>query len=402
MKKNHTVVVSLLLVSLFYCCKHEEKVSPTLGNATFSLSLKTKSGGRTAETATPAFVLLSLKDGNDKAVQNSKKLPLFPFGQSYLSENLSLQTGTYLLTEFAVLDASNKVIYATPLDGSDLAKYVADPLPISFTISENTTIQVVPQVLAITSEDAPESFGLASFGFEVIERITQLHTEEIFLYDPASSTSTDGFVGLLKKKYTYEQDKLVQIDLYEYNPTTNSYDPGYKYEEYHYNSKGKLAQKIKFTPNGIKWIHEYEYLSDESTKVTQQEYYNDAPIGQPDWWIMEHGPSSLTVKYYQRNNELFLELNYEMDGKGNVISQARTPSAAVGKLYFKYDNSPNPYRFPVLGGEFGTDPEKYLSQNNVVGQADHPNPESTRIIEYNKEGYPVIIITQSSKRVLTY
>jgi hypothetical protein len=152
----------LFLLVLSYSCKHEENLSPTLGKATFSLSKKTRSNGRVNETATPAFVLLSIKDSKGIAQENVK-LPLFAFGQSYLSDNLQLQTGTYQLTQFAVLDAANKVIYITPLEGSDMAKYVADPLPINFVIKEDENTQVTPQVLAVLEEDKLELFGYASF-----------------------------------------------------------------------------------------------------------------------------------------------------------------------------------------------------------------------------------------------
>lgn len=400
MKRFYASLLPFYLSFIFFTsCKNEQSLSPKLGKATFSLWPKTKGGGRIKETVIPAFVLLSIKNSNGKLVQENKKFPLFAFGLSYISEELQLHTDTYQLTQFAVLDAANKVIYATPLEGSNLAKYVNDPLLISFGISENQNTQVIPQVLAVLNNDTPESFGLASFGFEVVKVIAWLHSEEYFMYDP----TTDGFVGSFKKIYTYDQDKLIQINGYDYDPTTNSYDPGYKYQEYHYDSKGKLARKINFVgDNGIKFIHEYEYLSDEKTKVTRQEYYNSYQVGSPDWWIMEKGPSSLTVKYYQGNNELYQELNYEMDGMGNVISVVANPPFPGGKIYYKYDDSPNPNRFPELGGEYGVDTEKYLSQNNMVGQANEPNPKSNKIIEYNKEGYPVVIISGTVKRVLNY
>lgn len=232
----------------------------------------------------------------------------------------------------------------------------------------------------------------------------KLHSEEFLIYDPASPVSVDGFVGSHKLIYTHDQNKLTQIDIYDYNPHTKSFDyPGYKMEEYNYDSKGKLIRKIYFV-GGIKWIHEYEYLNNESIKVTRYEYYKDAPISQPDWWIMEKRPFSLIVKYYQGNNDLYAELNYEMDGRGNVISVMRNSSFfPAGKIYYKYDNSPNPFKFPELGGIiYGFDTEKYLSQNNVIESTDDSNGKSTRTIEYNTEGYPVIIIASTYKRVLTY
>jgi len=168
--KRQIVSVLLIFFLLFFSisCQHEENLSPTMGKAIFSLSKKTRGNGRVSETATPAFVLLAIK-GNNGSVQENVKLPLFPFGQSYLTESLPAVPGIYQLTQFAVLDAANKIIYATPLEGSDLAKYVTDPLPMNFTISENQSTQVIPQVLAVSSEDTPESFGLASFSFEIVE-----------------------------------------------------------------------------------------------------------------------------------------------------------------------------------------------------------------------------------------
>lgn len=163
------IVISLSVYSLLVfsvSCNKEESPSPALGKATFSLSPQTRNSSRVSETTTPAFVLLSIKDG-DGNVQENIKLPLFPFGQSYLSENLELQTGEYELTQFLVLDESDKIIYATPLEGSDLAQYITDPLPMKFTITKEGS-QIIPQVLEVLDDDAPESFGFASFGFEVI------------------------------------------------------------------------------------------------------------------------------------------------------------------------------------------------------------------------------------------
>ena len=68
------------------------------------------------KTATPAFVLFSIKDSNGE-VQENIKLSLTSFGQRYISENLELQEGKYQLTQFVVLEEAEKIIYATPLEG---------------------------------------------------------------------------------------------------------------------------------------------------------------------------------------------------------------------------------------------------------------------------------------------
>jgi hypothetical protein len=164
--KRTTIVFSLFTVFLSFisCNKYEVPVLPTKGNATFTfLEKKHSTGGRT--DATPAFILLSISDGSGNEILMDKKLELWPFGQTYTTENLQLITGSYRLTKFLVTNIAGEIIYATPLEGTDLANYVNDPLPINFSITENANTQIVPQVLAVEDDDNPESFGYASFGF---------------------------------------------------------------------------------------------------------------------------------------------------------------------------------------------------------------------------------------------
>jgi hypothetical protein len=396
-------IVILPILFLSFSCQQDENLPPTLGKATFSLSPQTRNSGRVSGKSTPDFVLLNVKDSKGKAQENIR-LPLYALGQSYMSENLDLQTGTYQLTQFTVLDAANQVIYATPLEGSELAIYVNDPLPMEFSIIENQGTQITPQVLAIASDDTAELFGLASFGFEVVNAGVKLHSEEFFTYDPTNAASTEGFVQSLKFMYKYQEDKLIQIDVYDYNHNTGSYDyPSYKLEEYAYGSSGELIRKVQFVgESGSKWIHEYEYLGNESIKVTRRRYFHDDPVSHPDWWIMKKSPSSLNVKYYQLNDEPYAELSCEIDGKGNVISMWSDPPLSGGKIYYIYDNSPNPNRFPELSGASEVHLAKYLSQNNVVEGTNDSNLKTTLTIEYNKEGYPVKIVAPTYKRLLTY
>src|SRR5882762_1542226 len=131
---------------LFLSCTHEDSSIPKLGHVTFSLEQKSRQGGRIAEIATPASILLTVKDAQGKTIYENKKLTLLSFGGGYISESLEFTSGDYDLTEFIILDGADHAIYATPLEGSDLASLVTDALPIHFTISKNTTTKVVPQV----------------------------------------------------------------------------------------------------------------------------------------------------------------------------------------------------------------------------------------------------------------
>jgi hypothetical protein len=161
------LILTLFLAIILINCQEHDLESHKEGKVSFSLSQMTRSNGRAKETATPAFVLLNVEDSHGQ-VQENIKLPLLIFGQSYISESLDLQIGNYRVTQFTVLDATSEVIYATPMEGSPLAQYVADPLPIDFTVTAEG-VQVTTEVLAVVDTDEPELFGYASFGFHVVK-----------------------------------------------------------------------------------------------------------------------------------------------------------------------------------------------------------------------------------------
>jgi|GEM_PF-1519080 len=175
MKKCFVFALSLIVLISFFSCQHDDGLSSVKGNIKFSFAQINSSNGRIKEIASPAFVLLSIKSGNGLS-QDNVKLSLYGFGQSFVSENLELQTGTYQLTQFFVLDSANKVLYATPLYGSDKAKNVTTPLPVDFTVSENKSTQIVPQVVPVLDGDKPENFGYASFGFQVVSNSSVIVT----------------------------------------------------------------------------------------------------------------------------------------------------------------------------------------------------------------------------------
>ena len=167
--KKLIIALSLIaLVFIFYSC-NEDPISSPKGNATFGFSSKEQKNtdGRVSEM--PASVVVSIQDNDGKEVIKDKKVDLLSFGDGYTTVGLELNTGNYKVTKFLVLDSASHVIYATPLEEADLAQYVNDPLPIHFSITESTSTQVVPQVLVVAKNDAPQRFGYASFDFEVVE-----------------------------------------------------------------------------------------------------------------------------------------------------------------------------------------------------------------------------------------
>jgi len=162
-------------------------MAPKIGTATFSLVEKERINGRAEHTTAPAFIQLTILENNGSK-REEIMLNLFPFGASYLSENLELPMGSYELTQFVVFDTSNRAMYATPHAGSELSKYVVDPLPIEFIIGNEET-QITPHVLSVEPTDSPQLFGYFSFGFDVVPRVTNLNLEvhypDTITYDSA-------------------------------------------------------------------------------------------------------------------------------------------------------------------------------------------------------------------------
>jgi hypothetical protein len=132
-----------------------------------------------------AALVVSIEDAAGVSVYDSEEVALYSFDGTYLSHPLSLVPGSYKLTEFLVIDVGGNVLYATPLEDSELAYLVGDPLSIAFDISTDGVTTVRPQVLS-TAEHLPEDFGYVSFGPEVVDVLDFLVAA--FVYDDATQT----------------------------------------------------------------------------------------------------------------------------------------------------------------------------------------------------------------------
>jgi len=69
-----------------------------------------------------------------------------------------------------VADATDSVIYATPLKGSSLAYLVQNPLDIDFSIEKNVVRKLSPEVVSTKSKKASD-FGYLAFGFNIVKTI---------------------------------------------------------------------------------------------------------------------------------------------------------------------------------------------------------------------------------------
>ena len=176
LKINVLFSTLFLIAFCFNSCKKIEDASPRAKQElTFSFDLKnlktavSKNLKCSYLKEAAKYVVLTIGKSNGEKLYESKKLELYNFGGSFISESLSLEVdeAPYKLTEFLVLDKDDNVIFAAPLEGSALAGLVTHPLPLSFTVSKNETTKVVPEVLS-TELTVAKDFGYAAFDFNVI------------------------------------------------------------------------------------------------------------------------------------------------------------------------------------------------------------------------------------------
>jgi len=141
------------------------------GTAEFSIALP-DDGSKSAlssDSANVAYqIMVSIEDMEGTLIMSDSLIPLYIFGTDYVSENIRLNAGEYKLTKFMVINPAGEVVYASPVEGSELAYLVNDPLPILFTINAENITRIVPEVLYV-GQHTPGEFGYAGFGMQIIK-----------------------------------------------------------------------------------------------------------------------------------------------------------------------------------------------------------------------------------------
>lgn len=177
----------ILIISLSSCFFKSEDRIDFHGEVEMSFMIKDDPNSSGRMSSTPSKVIISIKDAADNMVYTLEEITLVHFNGAYISSPISLETGNYTLTEFLVTDASDNTLYACPQEGSPLAYNIADPLPISFTISSESTSKLTPEVLS-SSTATPADFGYTNFAFDEVETFDILLSA--FVLDTASASHT--------------------------------------------------------------------------------------------------------------------------------------------------------------------------------------------------------------------
>ncbi|MDF1549930.1 MAG: hypothetical protein P1P88_19040, partial [Bacteroidales bacterium] len=165
MKNLLTITLITLFLGLLFgsCDKPTEDSQKTESFVEFSFTAAQLKSGLVQGLTN---VVVTIEDMQGNVIKNMEKVEIYSMNGYYLSKPLSILTGDYKLTSFIVLDANNNVVYASPVEGSEKAYLVENPLPLEFKVQKDNVTKLVPEVLS-TAESLPDDFGYSTFGFEI-------------------------------------------------------------------------------------------------------------------------------------------------------------------------------------------------------------------------------------------
>ena len=171
-RKVRSWYIFLLLAVIIYACVDDQINEPQSTSQTelqFNLNAPSSEGGRSAHDISDVrYVQFSIESEDGTIAFTKEQLEVLEFSGEFISEPFALEVGDYQLTEFFLLDDEGNVLFATPKEGSELAKLVDDPLVIDFEATEDEVNKLTPEVVTTEASSAAD-FGYGAFGFEVAE-----------------------------------------------------------------------------------------------------------------------------------------------------------------------------------------------------------------------------------------
>jgi hypothetical protein len=227
-------LIFALFVLTFQSCKKESN-EPVAQECQLEISFSAD-GLKSANSQNLTHVIVTIEDHLGNVVKDFEKIEIFNMNGLYISKPISLLTGDYKLTKFLVLTDANTVAYATPIEGSDKAYLVQEPLPKLFTVQKDIVNKLIPEVLS-TVESNPKDFGYATFCFDIAETFDFL--VGAFVYNDISknfelTTASISIYSDATLIYSGELQANGGVKPGNYNPLgiTNKITLPEKYEEY--------------------------------------------------------------------------------------------------------------------------------------------------------------------------
>ncbi len=184
-------IAVVLLVFTISCRQESDPVGQ--GSLNVQFNVQSPDNGR-AESQVPSTIFLSIQDSDGQLVFDLEELTLVSINGGYVTSQIPLETGQYTVEAFIVADDAGEAIYLSPIEGSELAPLVNQPLPVSFEIAVDETTDIVIEVIDASIGD-PIEFGYATFSFDVVNTLEIGLLAHYPLDGDAEDVSGNGFDG---------------------------------------------------------------------------------------------------------------------------------------------------------------------------------------------------------------
>lgn len=223
--KNSIRLLSMMLLLLITQRCAEDQTPAKPGSVQFALHLSAKDAGAGRRAVSDLYnantVFITVRKSSGEEVYTRKKLTLLNLGGSLTSEPLLLEAGDYEITEFMLAELGYIVTFATPLEGSDLAEFVQDPLPIDFTINDGAVTDLDVEVIDATLE-VPEAFGYATFG--VVQAPQPLFQLAIFTPADGAMVLSEAHVYIIDDDDTlFNREVGADVNTFSFVPKNDVY-----------------------------------------------------------------------------------------------------------------------------------------------------------------------------------
>ena len=154
----YSVATAILAVTMFGCAEDAAVEDP------LRLSFKVNSADNQTVSDLPAETSLyvSMETPGGDPVMTMQSVPFTKDGAEYTATGLDLAPGSYVLTEFMLVDGQGDVLYTIPYKDSPLKNAVSTPLGIDLSVTPGSPRSVIAEALEVRKHK-PADFGLASF-----------------------------------------------------------------------------------------------------------------------------------------------------------------------------------------------------------------------------------------------
>lgn len=165
---NHNKLLLYLIISLFLnsCQSDDPEIMDEKFEGQFNVELIVNESQLDAVKSRLEFVNSFLISYSRDGASTSTERHYLDFSLengSIEGESITLDTGTYSITEVLLLDEYGNVIFSTPLKASQLNNYSNTLLPVQFQITNNNLTSVKIEVIST------ESYSESEFGYSGID-----------------------------------------------------------------------------------------------------------------------------------------------------------------------------------------------------------------------------------------